>query len=60
MACGKTTLFGRALARAMDREFIDLDFYIEQRFRLSIRDIFSRKGRMNSAGWKRPCYPRGG
>ena len=43
MACGKTT-FGRALARAMDREFIDLDFYIEQRFRLSIRDIFSRKG----------------
>ncbi len=43
MACGKTT-FGRALASAMGRDFIDLDFYIEQRFRLSIRDIFAQKG----------------
>ena len=43
MACGKTT-FGRALARTMGRDFIDLDFYIEQRFRLSIRDIFAQRG----------------
>lgn len=43
MACGKTT-FGRALARATGREFIDLDFYIEQRFRSSIRKIFAEKG----------------
>ena len=43
MACGKTT-FGRALARAMGREFIDLDFYIEQRFRLPIGAMFAEGG----------------
>lgn len=53
MACGKTT-FGRALARASGRQFIDLDFYIEQRFRMSIKEIFETKGeaefrRMESA-----------
>lgn len=53
MACGKTT-FGRALARAADRRFIDLDFYIEQRFRMSVNEIFATKGesefrRMESA-----------
>ena len=53
MACGKTT-FGRALARRLGKQFIDLDFYIEQRFRKSIAQIFSEKGeeefrRMESA-----------
>lgn len=43
MACGKTT-FGRALAKALGRDFIDLDFYIEQRFHASIRDIFANRG----------------
>lgn len=43
MACGKTT-FGRALARRSGMDFIDLDFYIEQRFRKSITQIFSEKG----------------
>lgn len=43
MACGKTT-FGRALSRATGRELIDLDFYIEQRFRSSINEIFAEKG----------------
>lgn len=43
MACGKTT-FGRALAKATGCEFIDLDFYIEQRFRRSIREIFTTEG----------------
>lgn len=43
MACGKTT-FGRALARAAGREFIDLDFYIEQRFRKTIPEIFAGRG----------------
>lgn len=43
MACGKTT-FGRALARATGRQFIDLDFYIEQRFRKSISRIFAEAG----------------
>ena len=43
MACGKTT-FGRALARKLGMDFIDLDFYIEQRFRKSIPDIFAAEG----------------
>lgn len=43
MASGKTT-FGRALARAIGRRFIDLDFYIEQRFHRSVRDIFAERG----------------
>lgn len=43
MACGKTT-FGRALAEALGYEFIDLDFYIEQRFRKPVRQIFAEHG----------------
>lgn len=43
MACGKTT-FGRALARALNCQFVDLDFYIEQRYRKSIREIFAERG----------------
>lgn len=43
MASGKTT-FGRALARATGMQHIDLDFYIEQRFHSSVRDIFATKG----------------
>lgn len=43
MASGKTT-FGRALARRLGRQFIDLDFYIEQRFRSTIKDIFRDRG----------------
>lgn len=41
--CGKTTL-GRALAKSMGREFIDLDLYIENRFHQSVRDIFAAEG----------------
>lgn len=43
MASGKTT-FGRALARRLGRQFIDLDFYIEQRFHTTINNIFSTRG----------------
>ncbi|MDE6787077.1 MAG: shikimate kinase [Muribaculaceae bacterium] len=43
MASGKTT-FGRALARKSGLQHIDLDFYIEQRFHTTIRDIFATKG----------------
>lgn len=43
MASGKTT-FGRALARELGVDFIDLDFYIEQRFRKSVKDIFATEG----------------
>lgn len=43
MASGKTT-FGRALARKLGVEFIDLDFYIEQRFRKSVSELFAERG----------------
>lgn len=43
MASGKTT-FGKALARSLGWDFIDLDFYIEQRFRKSVREIFASEG----------------
>ncbi len=43
MACGKTTL-GRALARALGREFIDMDFRIEQRYRKTIKELFAERG----------------
>lgn len=43
MGSGKTT-FGRALARRLGKEFIDLDFYIHQRFRKSISEIFAAVG----------------
>lgn len=43
MASGKTT-FGRALARRTGMQHIDLDFYIEQRFHSTVREIFAQKG----------------
>lgn len=43
MATGKST-FGRALAKELGRDFIDLDFYITQRFRKSVREIFDESG----------------
>lgn len=43
MASGKTT-FGRALARRADLCHIDLDFYIEQRFHTTIKDLFASRG----------------
>lgn len=43
MGCGKTT-FGKALAAATGLRFIDLDFYIEQRFHASVREIFASAG----------------
>ena len=39
MGCGKTTL-GRVLSRQMNYEFIDLDIYIENRYRHTIKELF--------------------
>lgn len=43
MGCGKTT-FGRALSTATGIEFIDLDFYIEQRYHATVSEIFRQHG----------------
>lgn len=43
MGAGKTTL-GRALAKELDVQFIDLDCYIEARFCKTISNIFADKG----------------
>lgn len=43
MGSGKTTL-GRAVAKRAGIDFIDLDDYIEQRERLTIRQIFAEHG----------------
>lgn len=40
---GKTTL-GRALAKKLQRDFIDLDMYIQGRFCCSVSDLFARRG----------------
>lgn len=43
MGAGKTTI-GKVLARELGLDFYDLDWYIEDRFRKKIPEIFSEKG----------------
>lgn len=43
MGAGKTTL-GKAFAREMNVPFIDLDWYIEERFHKSISELFAERG----------------
>lgn len=43
MASGKTT-FGKALARHINLRHIDLDFYIEQRFHTTVKQLFATRG----------------
>lgn len=43
MGAGKTTL-GKALSRDLGVEFIDLDWYIESRFRRTINELFAERG----------------
>lgn len=40
---GKTTL-GRAFAKEFSLQFVDLDWYIEQRFHKSINELFASRG----------------
>lgn len=42
-ASGKST-FGRALSRVLGRRHIDLDRYIENRFRTTVRELFATRG----------------
>lgn len=43
MGVGKTTI-GKLLSRELDVEFIDLDKFIENRYRTTIEEIFSEEG----------------
>lgn len=43
MGAGKSTL-GRKLAHLLGRQFVDTDFFIENRFRCSIADMFVKEG----------------
>ena len=43
MGSGKTTL-GRALAADLGLSFYDLDWYIRERYRLTVQEIFAQKG----------------
>ena len=43
MGSGKTTL-GKALAKHLCKEFIDLDTYIECRFHASVKQLFAQRG----------------
>ncbi len=43
MAAGKTTL-GKALAKDLGLQFIDLDLYIESRYHATVSQIFAERG----------------
>lgn len=43
MGAGKTTI-GRVLARKLQLEFFDLDWYVESRYRMKIPQIFAERG----------------
>ena len=43
MGAGKTTL-GKAFARYMNIPFIDLDWYIEERFHKTVGELFIERG----------------
>ncbi|MDE6715156.1 MAG: shikimate kinase, partial [Muribaculaceae bacterium] len=43
MGSGKSTL-GYAVSRNLNLQYIDLDIYIENRFRTSIKDLFNSRG----------------
>ena len=52
MAAGKTTL-GRRAAQLLNVEFIDLDAYIESRYRKRISDLFAERGEEGFRGIER-------
>lgn len=43
MGAGKTTL-GKALARRLNVPFVDLDWYIEERFHKTVGELFAERG----------------
>lgn len=43
MGCGKTSV-GKRVAKLLDRQFCDLDNYIEQRTGMTVKEIFAQEG----------------
>ena len=43
MGAGKTTL-GKAFARSLGLTFVDLDWYLEERFHKTVRQLFTERG----------------
>lgn len=43
MGVGKTTI-GKLLSKELGMQFFDLDVYIENRYRMTIQEIFAKKG----------------
>lgn len=46
MGCGKST-YGKLLAELLNYDFIDLDEYIEQKYHLSITELFNKIGEVD-------------
>lgn len=42
--CAGKTIVGKALAKSLGRTFYDLDWYVEERFRKKIPEIFAESG----------------
>ena len=57
MGAGKTTL-GKAFARELNVPFIDLDWYIEERFHKSIRELFVERGEASFRELERNMFNR--
>jgi shikimate kinase len=43
MGCGKTSV-GKRVAKLLDRQFCDLDHYIEERTGMTVKEIFAEEG----------------
>ena len=54
MGSGKTAM-GRMLANHLGLEFIDLDAYIENKYKLTIARIFEQKGETEFRKMERKC-----
>lgn len=54
MGAGKTTL-GKAFARKLNIPFIDLDWYIEERFHKTVGELFTERGEAGFRELPQPC-----
>lgn len=54
MGAGKTTL-GKAFAREMSLNFIDLDWFIEERFHKTVQQLFLERGEDGFRELERKC-----